>query len=249
MAKNRSLIKIEGTLDDLTFYKGKDGYLVRTKGGVSKNRIKNDPAFARTRENGTEFGHIAKSGKLVRRSIIDLLSDVKDSSVTARLTKVMGDVKNADLTSARGDRQVAVGLTTAPGKALLKGFDFNSNALLTSVLLADFNLNTATGEVVIPNFIPAQRIVKPQGATHLSLSAGYLKLDLPTESKDLQLSNVVSLPINGTASTVTLTPVSVPLGAGNAMYFLKIAFFQEVNGVQYPLNNGTYNPLKLIEVL
>lgn len=249
MAKNRSLIKIEGTLDDLTFYKGKDGYLVRTKGGISKNRMKNDPAFARTRENGTEFGHIAKSGKLLRRSIIDLLSDVKDSSVTSRLTQVLGGVKNADLTSARGDRKVAIGLTTPEGKALLKGFDFNSNALLTSVLLSDFNLDTTTGEVIIPDFIPSQRVVKPQGATHLSLSVGFLKLDFPMEAKDLKLSSVVNMPINGTASTVTLTPASVPIGTGNAMYFLKIVFFQEVNGVQYPLNNGTHNPLKLIEVL
>ncbi len=49
MAKLKSLIKIEGTLDDLTFYKGKEGFLVRSKGGVSKKRINNDPAFARTR--------------------------------------------------------------------------------------------------------------------------------------------------------------------------------------------------------
>ena len=46
MAKLKSFIKIEGTLDDLTFYKGKQGYLVKTKSGVSANRIKNAPSFA-----------------------------------------------------------------------------------------------------------------------------------------------------------------------------------------------------------
>lgn len=60
MAKLNSFIKIEGTLDNLTFYRGKDGYLVRTKGGISKSRIKNDPEFIRTRENGVEFGNIAR---------------------------------------------------------------------------------------------------------------------------------------------------------------------------------------------
>ena len=55
---------MEGTMEDLTFYKGTDGYLVRTRGGVSRNRILNDPAFARTRENGMEFGSITGSGKL-----------------------------------------------------------------------------------------------------------------------------------------------------------------------------------------
>ena len=36
MAKLKGIIKLEGTLDNLTFYKGKEGYLVKTKSGVSK---------------------------------------------------------------------------------------------------------------------------------------------------------------------------------------------------------------------
>ncbi|MEE4247754.1 MAG: hypothetical protein V2I33_20315, partial [Kangiellaceae bacterium] len=130
MAKLNSLIKIEGTLDGMTFYKGKDGYLVRTKGGVSKNRINNDPAFARTRENGTEFGHSASMSKLLRQSISGLLSDAKDSRVSSRLTQTMSRVKNQDLTSARGQRQVAIGLATPEGRAWLKGFDCNVDANL-----------------------------------------------------------------------------------------------------------------------
>ena len=50
MAKLKGIIKLEGTLDNWTFYKGKEGYLVKTKSGVSKERIQNDPAFERTRE-------------------------------------------------------------------------------------------------------------------------------------------------------------------------------------------------------
>ncbi|WP_339895393.1 hypothetical protein [uncultured Algibacter sp.] len=42
MAKLKGIIKLEGTLDNLTFYKGQEGYLVKTKGGVSKERIQND---------------------------------------------------------------------------------------------------------------------------------------------------------------------------------------------------------------
>jgi len=46
-----------------------------------------------------------------------------------------------------------------------------------------------------------------------------------------------------------LTPAAVPVGTGQAFYFLKVAFFQEINGTQYPLNNGAFNALQLIEVL
>lgn len=66
MAKLKGIIKIEGTLQDMTFYKTQDGHLVKTKSGVSGSRIATDPAFARTRENGAEFGSAAKAGKLLR---------------------------------------------------------------------------------------------------------------------------------------------------------------------------------------
>jgi len=249
MAKLKSFIKIEGTLDDLTFYKGKEGYLVKTKSGVSSSRIKNDPSFARTRENGAEFGQSATSAKQLRRAIIDLLTDAKDNLVTSRLTQVMTKVKNADTTSPRGERTVAIGLATTNGKAALSGFNFNENAILSSVLLSDYTLNTTSGVIDIPVFVPIQNLKSPEGATHVSFMSGFLNLDFATDIKELQLSPVVNLPINATNTPVTLTPAGVPSGTGNKLYFLKVAFFQEVNSIQYPLNNGAYNALLLIEVL
>ncbi|MDU8885493.1 hypothetical protein RXV94_04915 [Yeosuana sp. MJ-SS3] len=249
MAKLKSIIKIEGTLDDLTFYKGKEGYLVKTKGGVSANRIKNDPSFARTRENGTEFGNAATSGKELRRAILDLLTDAKDDRVTSRLTQVMSRVKNADTISPRGQRNVAVGITTPQGKLSLIGFNFNIDAILSAVLLTDYTLNATTGEVEIIDFIPDQNLSKPEGATHLSLTSGFLNLDFASGDHDLITSPVVNLPIDNTTSTVTLTPPSVPTGSGNSFYFLKIAFYQEVNSIQYALNNGAYNALQLLDII
>ncbi len=249
MAKNKSIIKIIGTLDDLTFYKGKEGYIVRTKGGVSKNRIKNDPAFARTRENGVEFGHSAHMGKLLRRSVIGLIEDARDGRMTSRLTQVMARVKNHDLISVRGERNVATGLATAGGKQVLKGFNFNSGAPLDSVLLTDYSLDPLTGEIVLTDFSPMQHVAVPQGTTHLSLRAGFLNLDFATEVKDIELSPISNLAVNSPAATVTLTPAAVPAGTGNELFFLKIAFYQEMNGIQYPLNNGAFNALQLVEVL
>ncbi len=40
MAKLKGILKIEGTLDELTFYKTQDGHLVKTKGGVSAAPLK-----------------------------------------------------------------------------------------------------------------------------------------------------------------------------------------------------------------
>ena len=65
MARQRSIIKLDGTIGGITFYKSKDGYLAREKGGISAERIANDPAFERTRENGSEFGRAGKAGKVL----------------------------------------------------------------------------------------------------------------------------------------------------------------------------------------
>jgi len=80
MAKLKGILKIQGTLDDLTFYKSGKDHLVRTKGGVDKARIANDPAFQRTRENGSEFGMAAKAGKMLRTAVRLLMASRSKNS-------------------------------------------------------------------------------------------------------------------------------------------------------------------------
>ncbi len=249
MAKYKGLFKVRGSIDDLNFYKSEDGYRIRSKGGVSGDRIKNDPAFERTRENNNEFGICATGGKMLRRAAIELMANAKDSKVSSRLTQTMFRVKDADITSFRGDRQIAIGLETIEGRDGLKGFEFNNKATLAEVLQKDFTLDPATGEIEILDFNPMLNLLKPEGATHVSLTSGFLKLDFATGTKDMQTSPVFNTPINATAQTVILTPPSPASGSGNDLYFLKIAFFQQVNSIQYPLKNGTFNALQLVEVL
>ena len=102
MAKIDGIVEIQGTVKGVTFYRSKDGMLARAKGGISKKRIKTDPAFQRTRENGVEFGHNAKMGKLLRNSASNLLLLAKDSRVSSRLSQSMSQIKNLDLVSERG---------------------------------------------------------------------------------------------------------------------------------------------------
>lgn len=249
MAKVNSFIKIEGTLDNLTFYKGKEGYLVRTKGGVSKERIQNDPAFERTRENGSEFGQSATSGKLLRTSVRNLLLKAKDNRVTSRLTQKMAAIKNLDTTSVRGLRNVAFGLLTTEGKNLLRGFDFNIRAKLGSVVFAPFVVDTTTGEISFQNFIPSESIDYPNGATHMSLRSAVAKVDFELSGHAVEYSSVENLPIDTNASNVSLTPVSIPSDPGTQIHLLLVEFFQEINGVQYPLKNGAYNVLNIVEVV
>src|SRR6185295_13657509 len=120
MPKQKSVVKIDGTMDDMTFYKSIDGYLVKKKGGVSADKIKNDPNFVRVRENNEEFGNSAQGGKNLRDTVHVLTKAARDPRMISRLSKRMHDILLLDTTSVRGKRNVATGIATAGGKALLK---------------------------------------------------------------------------------------------------------------------------------
>lgn len=248
MARQKGIIKLTGKVGDLSFYKSKDGFLAREKGGVEGERIKNDPAFVRTRENGLEFGSSATSGKLLRDSIRTMMQNASDGRVTARLTKVMTQIKNMDATSARGGRTVGGGIGTATAKALLKGFNFNNRAVIGSVLFKSYTVTTATGVIEMVGFVPINDLNVPSGATHVTFRGAWAKVDFAGGVSSVEESNSQNLAIDGTATTVTLTPGAAPVGTGTDVYLLMLEFFQEVNGVQYTLKNGAFNVLSIVEI-
>ena len=247
MAKLKGILKIEGTLQDMTFYKTQDGHLVKTKSGVSADRIANDPNFQRTRENGSEFGSAATAGKVLRNAVRTLMMNAADNRITSRLTQVMTQIKNYDTTSLRGDRTVAIGIVDPAALALLIDFDFNDSAALGGVLFAPFTVTGATGAIDIPAFTPINDISYPTGATHVSFKSAYAVVDFANETSAIEYSPVTNLPIDGTNTPVTLTPAAVPAGAGIKFYLILVEFFQEVNGVQYSLKNGSYNVLNIVD--
>ena len=139
MAKQDSLIKFKGAIEDLAFFKSRDGYQVRRKSGISGERVLSDPAFQRTRENGAEFGHGGRSAKYLRKSIRSLLLNVSDRRMISRLTQAMMRVVHSDPISGRGERNVLTGDLT-----LLIGFEFNQEAPLEKTLFEVFS-HTMTG--------------------------------------------------------------------------------------------------------
>ena len=110
MARQKGIIKLDGTIGGITFYKTtEDGYLAREKGGVSADKIANDPNFQRTRENGEEFGRAGKAGKLLRNAIRAMLQNASDTRMVSRLTAEMVKVIQEDITNPRGQRNVIDG--------------------------------------------------------------------------------------------------------------------------------------------
>lgn len=248
MARQTGIIKLKGTLGDITFYKTTDGHLARTKGGVDANRIANDPAFQRTRENGSEFGRAGKGGKLLRNAIRILLQNAKDKRITSRLTKDLLAIVKTDAVNARGLRTITDGDLN-----LLLGFEFNINGKLGTTLYAAFvnAFDRVTGDATLDlaAFSPILRIAAPTGTTHFKVVMGAAELDFENEVSTFENDETAILPY--TAPNTAAIALSVALTANSVLdviQVLGIEFYQEVNGQMYVLKNGAYNALSVIIV-
>ena len=249
MADFKSNYEVKGSIWNQTYFQKRGKVFIRKQNGASKEQIMNDPRFARTRENGTEFGGAATAGKLQRYAFAPLVKTASDSLVTSRLTQVMTRIKNLDTESPRGERTVAIGIDTDEGKALLTDFNYNNRAILKSVLNKPFTLDTATGIISIPGLVPMLNVTVPKGTTHVEFVSALGTVDFEAGKYATEYSNSVNVPYDMTTSDVTLTPAALPTGKGPMFYLLHIAFFQQVNKIQYPLNNGGFNALSIIDVL
>ena len=248
MARQKGIIKVKGTIGDITFYKTQDGHLAREKGGIDANRIASDPAFQRTRENGSEFGRAGKAGKVLRTALRALLLNSADSRMVSRLTQAMVKVIQADMVSVRGLRNVIDGEVD-----LLVGFEFNIRGKLGTSLFAPYvaNIDRVAGEITVDlaSFIPANMIAAPNGTTHYKIISAGAEIDFEAETFIETHSETAILPWNSVA-TAAISQVNAVTPASTKPLFLALGveFYQEVNGAMYPLKNGAFNPLAVVKV-
>lgn len=248
MAKQTGIIKLKGTIGGISFYKTSDGHLAREKGGVDASRIQNDPAFQRTRENGSEFGRAGKGGKIIRNAIRVLLQNAKDKRVVSRLTQSLVAITKTDTVNARGERTVQDG-----NLGQLEGFEFNLNGKLSATLFAGFTkaFDRVAGDatVDIAPFAPTIRIAAPSGTTHFKVVMGASELDFANESSTFEYDETAVLPYD--AANTSAIALSASLTANSTLPVLQvlgIEFYQEVNGQMYALKNGAYNALSVIAI-
>ena len=248
MARQKGIIKLDGTIGGITFYKSQDGYLAREKGGVSADKIANDPNFQRTRENGEEFGRAGKAGKLLRNAIRAMLQNASDSRMVSRLTAEMVKVIQEDVTNARGLRNIIDGEAE-----LLEGFEFNISGKLGTTIYAPFTatIDRVAGTLTanIPAFVPINMIAAPGGSTHFKIVSTGAEIDFENETFVMDAQATGVLPWDATATAVINLVNAVTANSTHPLFLaLGIEFYQEVNGQMYPLKNGAYNALALVKV-
>lgn len=248
MAKQKGIIKLAGTIEDISFYKSQDGYLARARGGIEKERIMNDPAFQRVRENASEFGRAGAASRLIRAAFKPVLQQIADRRMTSRLTRLMLKVVKSDPVSARGERIAAQGQLS-----MLKGFEFNVQQPLHSAVSVPYpvTIDRAAGSVTIsiPSFVPNQMIEMPEGASHCKMICACAELDYNLGEFNMESTQTPDMETGSQTEEAIELSVGFPVGSTNPLLVVfGVDFSQEVNGNLYPITNGAYNALSIIEV-
>jgi len=248
MAKQESIITLNGAIDNISFFKTKDGYSARKKTGVKAEDIATDPRFARTRENMAEFARAAKAAKLLRDALLQSTIGSKDRKMVPRFTQAMMKVLAADVTSLRGKRNIIDGEAE-----LLQGFEFNTAGTLSTTLLAPYTalIDRVTGacKLTLPSYSPEKMLKQAAGATHYRFGITGAAVDFEAPAKEVVSALSGYLPINSEPTTLlemeaTLTPNST----SPIFLAMTIEFAQELNGQKYALKNGDFNACALVKV-
>jgi hypothetical protein len=244
MARQSSFLKLEGTIGDVTFYKGANGSFARQKGGISKSRILNDPNFQRTRENLAEFARAAGASQLLKNAFREITLRSRDLRTHNRLYALAMKVIKSDIVSPRGERTFALG-----DPALINGFHFNVNSLWSTAVFVQHTLETTPTDLTVafPEFVPGIKLAKPMGASHARIFLVATAINLADATYETNMVSSAEIEINQlplTGFQVTIPKILTP--DTTQIYAIGVEYMQEVNGDMYPLNDKSHNSAKII---
>ena len=184
MAYQAGPLRFKGKLGGLSFYHNKQyGYLVRQKGGPSKDQVVNSDHFVRTRENASEFSLAATAGKLIRQAVMASTGFSGDAGVSQRLTGVLVRLGKTDHYGVRGMRSPARVFEEPESGVILRSFAFYGSQAIASVYKGQIQCDFNTGKITLsssPGMMSAQAdclFRKPKGSTHVRIKAAIAVLD------------------------------------------------------------------------
>jgi len=249
MNNQTGVIKIQATMDDVTFYKRNGKYMVKKKSGVSKSRIMTSPKFALLRKHTADFTQAATGGKLIRNAFASLLHGVADINCVPRLTARVLEVIQSDSSHPVGQRLILSG-----NLDLLQDFAFNAASSLSNILTAPSTLtadaSTGAASLQVPTFVPAKNLKFPKEATHFQVVLGSAFIDFDTKTFVSTFAETAQIPVDAAASGDLSLNCSLAVNGTKPMVVvIGVSFSQLISGVYEPLQNSNYLPLNIVEVV
>lgn len=232
MARQKGIIPITGTIDELTFYKHPDdGHLVKKKTGVTSERVKNDPDFKLTRLKAAEFKTAIHSGQLLRLALDKLLFPIADGKLSSRMNKEMVKVAQLDKVHRLGERVPSAGNLTT-----LEGFNFNGKLLLQDAFTVAYSVqyDVVSREMCIevPGFKPWEHVHAPDYVEYFQLVSGTAVVNFAKKQFTNDLKKGPLLPFNKQAVDDVRFSHPAPLTMGQTLFAaLGIVFYAPVEKI------------------
>jgi hypothetical protein len=231
-----------------SFLKTKTMAKTASSGGATSDRIKNDPAFERTRENMAEFGRAGKAAKLLRTIFRDVTINAKDKITQARLAKVTSRIITTDPVNERGARIMNNG-----DLQQLLNFHFNARAGISDSLFVrcPLSFNRASGEVTvnIPAFVPRNMMQQARGTTHFRIVAAAAAINFDTEQYEYAMQGTPELPYTSDPTQAVTLTMALPANSKDTVVaVLGIEYYQRVNSRSYALKSGEHNATSIVLV-
>lgn len=163
MAKLTSLLKFQGSLEELNAYQleGVNGTVVRRKSSLTRQQVLTDPCFSNTRKINKETAGCSAAVALLLETL-GVLRPVVDQSCCGRLNALLKVVQAADTQNPWGRRSVR--LSQRPG--LLEGFNLRKVQPLESVLRNPLHCTVdkaaLSAVVELPDLVPGVNFISPQ---------------------------------------------------------------------------------------
>lgn len=214
MAIVKSIIQMEGSVSGMSFYKRRDSdkVIVRSKGGASKQTIKNSPKFEAFRLQQNEWkGCTLFASKL--RNAFGGLHRIADYNLTPALNAFAKNIQKMDEKNESGKRSILF----SGCHYTLDGFNFNRNYPFNTVLrvpiTAEINRETLSAKITFPRINTEYDLLNVQKLPYFRLlvSLGAIS-DLKLEEK----SNTYR-PANETLHSVCCTHTGAWLPAENIL--------------------------------
>lgn len=159
--------------------------------GMTRERIKTDPAYNITRLLSAEFGKAARLGKLIRAA---LLPGTGIKNKATPLTTALLKALQADKETPLGQRDFIT--TDFTG---LAGFNCNEGTALHDCLSANIEVQWSHEKkqsmVTIPSFIPAQAITAPEGITHARIFSITAIIDTVQQTVEKKTGKTTLIPL------------------------------------------------------
>jgi len=136
MAIVKGPFELNGSMSNVTFYtrRGSDKVIMRTKGGVSGDKIKRQPKYEGFRNQQKEWSGATKLAAGVRMAFGNL-QRLADYNLSSALNGLANKIQKSNDTENKGTRPVCL----SQYRQTLDGFNFNRTYLFNSALRTSVN--------------------------------------------------------------------------------------------------------------